>query len=442
VIFVSNANGEGHENFSKELGKICSSNFPNLVSYIPLRWKHAEELIKKQFLPRNPVTLVEQVRGCVSQNFPDISEIEFLAMLEYFYSSGVFCYFPEIHNLKNLIFIDPTWLISIFKPIFSPPCNLKETILSFEFYNNLEKKEILDHLEKRGLLYEEILAKLWDSFLPSCTIPPFHNKDKAVAIFLSILQAFSLCYEVPFKDGKRFGRQYLFPTYIPRQVNSEKLDEVWDLSSEDSDIPQIAFCFSFTSVIPASFFELLSCSLHALCPEKALQFDRGAFGLHCCTGIKLFISVQSSTAEMDEASTLKITARYNSKAEMMDDEKPWKLLWKVVLPLILKGHEMISLWQGLVVCEWIICPYCGSREALSPAKTKPSSTDSLCFLQADWLSSSHSTNNSGETNQVCCMKTNAAFPVIRVRPPRGKSFSQLACHLVQQKISELDALQV
>jgi len=426
VIFVSNANGEGHEIFRKELGKICSSNFPNLVSYIPLRWKHVEEVIKKEFLPRNPVTLVEQVRGCVSRKFSDLSDREFLAMLEYFSSSGVFCYFPEIPNLRNLVFIDPTWLISIFKPIFSPLCDLKETILNFEFYNNLEKKEILDNLEKRGLLCEEILAKLWDSFLPSYSTPLFHNKEKAVGIFLNILQAFSLCYEVPLKDGKRFGRQYLFPTYIPRLVNGEKLDEVWDLSSEVSDIPQMTCCFSFSDVMPASFFELLSCSLHALCPEKALQFDRGAFGLHRHTGIQLFISVQSSTAEMDEASTLKITARYNSKAEMMDDEKPWRLLWEVVLPLILKGHEMISLWQGLVVCEWIICPCCGSREALSPAITKPCSAESLCFIPVNWLSSSHSTSSSSrETNQLCCMKTNAVFPVIHVHPPRGKSSTNL-----------------
>ena len=434
VIFVSNANGEGHEHFVEELGKICSNNFPNLVSYIPLRWKHAEELIKKQLLPRNPVTLVEQVKGCVYQTFSDISDMEFSAMLEYFSSSGVFCYFPEIPNLKNLVFVDPTWLISIFKPIFSPLCDLKATILSFEFYNNLEKKEILDNLEKRGLLCEEILTKLWDPLLRSCTTSPFHNKEKAIGIFLSILQTFSLCYEVPLKDGKRFGRQYLFPTYIPRLASSEQLDELWDLSSEVSDIPQIACCFSFSDVMPASFFELLSCSLHALCPDKALQFDRGAFGLHRHTGIKLFISVQSSAAEMEEASTLKITARYNSKAEITDDAKAWRLLWEVVLPLILKGHEMISLWQGLVVCEWLICPNCGSREALSP---ESSSADSLCFLQANWLNRSQSTSNCGETSQVCCTKTNTAFPVIRVCPPRGMSFNQLACDLYNRKLSEV-----
>ena len=418
VCFISNQTGEGHNELLKMLGEICTTNYPNLVTYIPKRWKEAEQHIQLAF--QDVVTLVK-FRESIFRKFPDTSDAEFEAMLDYFSKSGIFCYFPEVPTLSNLVFINPNWLISIFKAIFQPLQKLDQEIDELTTYTEVEKSDMKCSVGSKGMMSETLLSELWKSFitaLPGST----YRKQNGVDIFLSLLQQFSLCFEVPSEKHLPYGRKYLFPMYLAQSPEAIDLEGHWPCSTPVNTL-EITFFFVFSGFVPAGFFERMSCILHSLCPKMALQYDKGAYGRHSHTGIKILLSLESES----ESHGLTIKARYVPDAPNHDDPQPWRKLWEVLLPLILRGHKMLSQWPGLVVSEHTACPNCvrhhhkgnvSLQNILACPQSEPD--QSVCALSGEWIRTMD--DNPFDHEQEFCAKDDIQLHSFQVRPSEGKNF--------------------
>lgn len=80
------------------------------------------------------------------------SDEQFLALLNFLHDQRVLIHFDDTPALSEMIFLDPQWLIDVFKKVICiTPYDNKETNFT----------ELWLKLEKTGILEEKLLQHVW-----------------------------------------------------------------------------------------------------------------------------------------------------------------------------------------------------------------------------------------------------------------------------------------
>ena len=386
VVFVSNSNGEGHEDVISLLN-ISVQNHPRLVSYLPLRWKQAEEYVCSDYLPENPLISVRKFYSTVKKRFTDMKKSEIECLLHYFAKNGTFCHFSDCDGeLANSVFLDPNWLLSKLKLVFVKEEILLNAIEKLPTETSRKKYNIKKMLINQGILSKQTLSYLWKS-----------QNQFEVKNLINVLEMFSLCFEVK-KD-----LQYLFPHLC------NDLKEPQHYFSETS--MGCSFILAFKPFVPPGILDLLRCTLCQICAGETKQYKYGAAG---CTSsdISLLVvkKVYKDEYSVPESSEIIIAAKMKSSSP-----NQWRELWKDLLHLLLHAQKMQLQWPGLVSSFHVLCPQCVHQ-----------CHSNSCLFDADWLEYVFGDLKICESFlsalpcKYRCPVSENTFDAIQIIPPKGK----------------------
>ncbi|GAQ89985.1 leucine-rich repeat kinase 2 [Klebsormidium nitens] len=230
------------------------------------------------------------------------SVTEFEEALSYWSALGYVLWFSEVRELKEVVFLQPSWLALVLGSIFSHTLDDK----------TLWKPHLMEKvkdLTKRGLLHKELIPEL----------PKLRERNREIDVprLLQILEHFELAYSI---QGEYF---------LPGLWTEGRPPDVESWSSESGGTVFRGWRLMSTGRLPAGFFEtvLVRSGVCTAYPHQQ-RWRRGALMLLSDGGSLL---VESRTRR-DGGVDFDILAKANAPTGVGDDTN--RLLWERLSPVI------------------------------------------------------------------------------------------------------------
>lgn len=338
----------------KELCQVASDSqlFPQLNNTLPAIWIEIEELI---------TTLREQVKQLNGPQYRTVEELEkwlYLQnedfkddsdrkgtlddVLDYLVSLGKVVQFKQINELKHIVFLEATWLITLLKDVVRHDL---ETHLQYKddykAYNldSICFDQDKDDLVKRGMLSESLLKCVW------------HDKVPRELDLSPLLQYFNIGYKMTKQEaemeGKEIRKNY---TIIPALMSTnppKPVDHVWQ-SSAPVHHQEIKCLYVFHSSVPTGLFELLMALSHNDA-DYTLHWRRGFFGIY---NMKETEEVNFCVIRQKD-DVIEVTVRAGQKACLCNSH------WKAIMNLHLIFADVVNkMWPELRYAIYNYCPSC------------------------------------------------------------------------------------
>ncbi|CAH1787638.1 unnamed protein product [Owenia fusiformis] len=173
---------------------------------VPIKWLLLEKNLrglKTKSQDREPVHFLkfEDVKAIGFKERMD--EASVVACLQFYHSVGDMIFFNEI-DLRNLVILDPQWLIDVFKSIITVP----------EFHRDSRGRNIFgsivwEKLDKDGVLQEEFIETVWKKLYADISI----HSD----VMIELMQRFDLI--CPFENNQECNqgkRLFFVPCLLPK----------------------------------------------------------------------------------------------------------------------------------------------------------------------------------------------------------------------------------
>jgi len=170
MIPVANKNHlPGLTHLRKEIVRIANNKklCPNVNHVVPESWVKLEQLCNHEKTFHKTISVDELYEKASTINF--VTKDDMLKALKYIVSIGPILYFYNIASIRNVVFLDPNWLSSIFKLIFRHDSDVffvykQEYENFYEFENEFNQDK--SYLLESGELSYNFLRFVKFSFLP------------------------------------------------------------------------------------------------------------------------------------------------------------------------------------------------------------------------------------------------------------------------------------
>ncbi|KAM4779711.1 malignant fibrous histiocytoma-amplified sequence 1 homolog isoform 1-T1 [Cyanocitta cristata] len=285
-------------------------------------------------------------------------------VLRYLHRIGLVVWYEEIKHLESTVFLQPTFLITMFKLLVRYRLVQQLESISVEtligehatirdranWVWTFKSKAMLCHQAVRALVKHQLCSEgMWDVFEEIMGQRPHRGRGK----LFSLLEHFELCLEVkhtevlnpqarefvpgkPWETTRSQGESwYLFPTYLNQ---TEEVSEVWG-GDHPEDLHIRAY---FSPEIPEGFFQRL---LVKACSFYSTHWVAKVTCLLVCNGKPLLIKENNQRAY----SYLELRCRKPS------ERTGFQFAWDFLVAVVLIIQKLAEEWPGLHVCVKTPC---------------------------------------------------------------------------------------
>ncbi|XP_078663452.1 uncharacterized protein LOC144906751 [Branchiostoma floridae x Branchiostoma belcheri] len=395
-IALSSKGLEGFTDFRRTVAELAQKHLQQARRKIPAFWTQVEDLMKpavkeNEKLPTGPgvITIDDAVEEILHGTKVTTSE-EARVILRYLHGLGLLIWYSEIDCLKTYVFKDPAVLVSVFKVVIRD--GLQEELSSItkdqmgdEGMTAAKFKVQLKKFTRKALLDHRILSILWKKAKLSKTL----NVEEDEKLLVDVLEKFQLCFThtpaepdalnpdatefhpgspwtppgnkaPPTPDQLRRSTLYLFPCYLHDTLPAE---EWFDPCPPEQE--QIRVGLTFFPEVPYGFFERLCVCLHQLSPGLRLWRDSAKLAQNGVSSVIRKHRGQHGDSTVNDLQgiwndpTIEMVARGNKS----DPESCRELLWDPVLRVLGVAQSLLSLWPGVNIDMFSLCPDCGPGDA-------------------------------------------------------------------------------
>ncbi|XP_068800809.1 malignant fibrous histiocytoma-amplified sequence 1 isoform X3 [Struthio camelus] len=289
-------------------------------------------------------------------------------ILRYLHRIGLIIWYEEIKHLENTVFLQPTFLITMFKILvryrlvqqlesISVDTLIGEHATIRDRSNwvwTFKSKAMLCHRAVRALVKYQLYSEgMQDIFEEIMGREPHRRRGK----LFSLLEHFEICLEVrkaealnpeasefvpgkPWETTQGHGESwYLFPTYLNQ---TEEVSEVWG-GDHPEDLHIRAY---FSPEIPEGFFQRF---LVKACSFYSTHWVAKVTCLLICNGKPLLIK------ENNQRAYSYLELRYRKPAE----RREFRFAWDFLMAIVFISQKLSEEWPGLHVCVKTPCRTAG-----------------------------------------------------------------------------------
>ncbi|XP_057881486.1 probable serine/threonine-protein kinase pats1 isoform X4 [Melospiza georgiana] len=294
-----------------------------------------------------------------SENLASLSRELLQDILRYLHRIGLVVWYEEIKHLESTVFLQPTFLITMFKLLVRHQLVQQLESISLEtligehatirdranWVWTFKSKAMLCHQAVRALVKHQLCSEgMRDVFEEIMGLRPHRGRGK----LFSLLEHFELCMEVkhtealnpqarefvpgkPWETTQSQGKSwYLFPTYLNQ---TEEVSEVWG-GDHSEDLHIRAY---FSPEIPEGFFQRF---LVKACSFYSTHWVAKVTCLLVCNGKPLLIKENNQRAY----SYLELRSRKPS------ERTGFQFAWDFLVAVVLITQKLAEEWPGLHVC--------------------------------------------------------------------------------------------
>ena len=159
---------------------------------IPINWLRFEETLKCKLDKQVRFITLGEAREIARDKCEMVDEKEMDTAINFMHDQRILIHFDETPKLKDMVILDPEWLIHLFREVI--------TVKTYDSSTSEGQiKELWEKLERKGILDEKLLRVVWK---------PYNAiKDNLI----EIMEKFNLLCPLP-SDGK--DKQYLVPSML------------------------------------------------------------------------------------------------------------------------------------------------------------------------------------------------------------------------------------
>ena len=387
---TSSLNMEGVTNLKKFLFKEANSN----ISVLPQQWTDVYKKIDEQNDKGTHFITETQFRTLFVETtrFPDSDDPfqglkymlkrlslqsskrpsvvkESLQCLKFLHDSGMILWYGEKHeNLRNIIFHDPSFPVSVLQSLFRHDLI---DILKYDheqfgrhFISRSKFEAEVRRFVQNGILNPVLLRCIWKKF--EFTLEVFDT-------MVDILTMLDLCY----RDEQ--SSELRLPWFV-QNGDMDFLEDLWP-ETLPPNILQYTFTYCFCHRIPGVIFE-------RFCVRLQRHLQTGAYTRQDCKDAvyieqnKVQIFFQRHPNESEP----------NMQIHMRSPIQNFLQLQKLCLVLHQDMDKLSSEYSGLYIDSYLLCPHCLLTQSMTPIKRPLSDLDAKDSL--DWVPCDPSTPGS------------------------------------------------
>ncbi|KAI8483856.1 hypothetical protein Bbelb_383830 [Branchiostoma belcheri] len=346
AVVSSNKDLTGISDLKADVFKISVDKdmFPSAHCILPRSWINMEKLLRSEGQKSTNITLSWEECVHLGSKF-DLDSTGLEAVMEYLHKTGsVLHYKGDI--LRNVVFPDPTQLITLLKLIFDHD---RDRLLGALRQNSQMSAEDFSLVEKnficRAILPKDILHKHFSK--NRTTSDDFETTIK-------VLETFGITHVVPPMPKGTPGTAFLtpgdtyyrFPWFLPRsQGTPSYVKQCWP-SRVPNGVEQIGVEFRINGKEPTGLFERLCAQLPPqLCPGN--DWSDGALSYMG----EQPVLVRRKTVE--GGVKIMISGRVRADSDRIDD------MWLyAIIPIVEKTKLLLKEWSRSCWTCSIPCPHC------------------------------------------------------------------------------------
>ncbi|XP_054131028.1 malignant fibrous histiocytoma-amplified sequence 1 homolog isoform X2 [Melozone crissalis] len=402
--------------------------FPEVVRVLPPVYRQVEAAIAdiagSEEVADHGMMDLQYLLSKLSQheNLASLSRELLRDILRYLHRIGLVVWYEEIKHLESTVFLQPTFLITMFKLLVRHQLVQQLESISVEtligehatirdranWVWTFKSKAMLCHQAVRALVKHQLCSEgMRDVFEEIMGPRPHRGRGK----LFSLLEHFELCMEVkhtealnpqarefvpgqPWETTQSQGKSwYLFPTYLNQ---TEEVSEVWG-GDHPEDLHIRAY---FSPEIPEGFFQRF---LVKACSFYSTHWVAKVTCLLVCNGKPLLIKENNQRAY----SYLELRSRKPS------ERTGFQFAWDFLVAVVLITQKLAEEWPGLHVCVKSPC-----RTSGCPAE----------FLWPDMDGTGATTKEDVKTCGTCGHRFGAELLLPKVPRPLEEPPAQPSAH--------------
>ncbi|KAJ8271422.1 hypothetical protein COCON_G00102810 [Conger conger] len=354
-----------------------SDLFPNIEKILPQLYQEVESSIKAlkedKDIPEHGVMLFEEILNELNEKFGELDQEDLQPILRYLHRIGIIVWYEEIADLKETVFVEPSFLIKLFKTVVRH--DLKNQLQSISKKELMEEKSLKVHQDKwindlvgKATLHNTAIRVLLRKSLKELEIDDEDFLNEIVGnrssdgMFLGLLRQFEIC--LPTQLNSPLNPQA--PDFVPNTKWEPSNTSVYNANGAclfpshrmDNDVvlrywgedmnDNIQVQVYFLPEIPHGFFHRLiikSCSLY---PVHWVGKD------HCLvsTGPTLVLFREKCLKD-DQLIEIRCKRQYRS-ANVSTAGGELRPSWDMILAILRKLVELTQQWPGL--CLYVCSP--------------------------------------------------------------------------------------
>ncbi|XP_078583239.1 uncharacterized protein LOC144865962 [Branchiostoma floridae x Branchiostoma japonicum] len=393
---LSSAEGlQGFDSFKQTVSHLAETFLQQARRKIPTSWTQVENLMKpsQQGQSAEPdtgpgVIDIEDAVDDILHGTDVKTRHEAKVVLKYLHGLGLLIWYSEIDCLKTYVFVDPAVLVAVFKVVIRD--GLQEELASItmdqmadEGMTSTKFKNQLKKFQRKALLDHRILSILWKKAKDNKMLNVLDDEQ----LLVNVLEQFQLCFtytppepdmlnpaapafhpgspwtppsnKAPVSpDQLRKSTMYLFPCYLHDTLPAGEWSDPCPPDQE-----QIRVGLTFFPEVPYGFFERLCVCLHQLCPGHKLWRDSAKL---CQNNVSMVVRKHQGRHGDSKVSdlqgvwsdpTIEMVARGNKPTDPADPA-PRDPLWDPVLRVLGVAQSLLTLWPGVNIDMFSLCPRC------------------------------------------------------------------------------------
>jgi len=184
-----------------------AKELPQMKEPVPIKWLKYEKALQGLLQDGYKWIHLDKAKEIALNVCKISSDEQFLALLNFLHDQRVLIHFDDTPELSEMIFLDPQWLIDVFKKVICiTPYDNKETNFT----------ELWLKLEKTGILEEKLLQHVWG--------PLFDDRETYKSL-IALMEKFCLLCPWPKSVGGETRTEYLVPSMLlfPPKEETAKL---------------------------------------------------------------------------------------------------------------------------------------------------------------------------------------------------------------------------
>ncbi|XP_048861121.1 malignant fibrous histiocytoma-amplified sequence 1 isoform X2 [Brienomyrus brachyistius] len=350
--------------------------FPNIVRTLPHSYKEVESsmrcLIKKPDFPKHGIVDLHNLVANSALNSGNLSKEDLHSILRYLHRTGTILWFEEIEDLKETVFVKPSFLITLFKTLVRHDLvkqlmEVPSSILKKENCPNRHRNKWIDRLKSQATLsYDAVRVLVRRALMQADMARDEHfvkemtgtrNKEGKI---LSLLRYFEICLPTnfarvlnpqasEFEPNKKWGSSLtqrhsfsepepacMFPGYLK---DNDKVMKMWG-QDDPEDIKVLVY---FMPEIPHGVF-------HRLIVRLCSMYSTHWVGNSCLlAGYEAVLVLVKKSTDIDDQ-YIEIRCKRPEHNLLA-----FKQLWNLILAVLSELNKLSSQWPGLYQYTYSPC---------------------------------------------------------------------------------------
>ncbi|KAJ8247274.1 hypothetical protein GJAV_G00244430 [Gymnothorax javanicus] len=395
--------------------------FPSIEKILPQLYQDVESSIKDlkedKDIPEHGVISFEDIQSNLSTKLENFDQEDLQPILRYLHRIGIIVWYEEIATLKETVFVEPSFLVKLFKTVVRHDLlkqldGISRNELMAEKSLAVQKDKWILDLVTKATLNNTAIRVLLRKSLKELEIEDEDFLNEIVGtrnsdgMFLSLLRQFEICLPARltsplnpnapvFVQNKRWEPSNtsvynqdgacLFPSHLK---DNDAVQKCWGEDASDNIQVQVYFL----PEIPYGFFNRLIIKTCSLYPGHWVGKDQCLISV--CNRLVLF---KEKSIRRDQLIEIRCKRpRYERASAAEDVLRPY---WDMIVAVLRKLRDLTQQWPGLCLYVCSPCPEEGCSDH---------------FSWPDWSETDDLYNIQKQEKMLCCNghthRTELLFP--------------------------------